>query len=343
MTRATPQTEQELETLLTQPDASLTELMTRVSGDILVLGAGGKMGPSLTVLARRAIAGAGRDKRVIAVSRFGDTAVATGMQRQGVETISADLLDRAALQRLPDCPNVIYLAGMKFGSTDAPGRTWAMNVLLPALVAERFRESRIVALSTGNVYPFVPPNCGGATEATEPQPVGEYAWSCLGRERVFQYAATSWGTRSVLVRLNYANDLRYGVIQDVARKVYSGEPVDVSTGWFNTVWQGDANSVILRALEHASAPPLILNLTGQETISVRDLAQRFGELFDNEPNLVGEESSTALLNNASRCWEMFGPPSICLDVMIEWTADWVRHGGRSLGKPTHYETRDGRF
>ena len=340
---ASPQTEEDLEIVLSEPDESLVDSLSRLGGDILVLGAGGKMGPSLSVLAKRAIDQAGGPQRVVAVSRFSVESAVRHLQAKGVETVSVDLLERAQLGRLPDCPNVIYLAGMKFGSTGDPGRTWAMNVLLPAMVAERYKDARIVALSTGNVYPFVSPVSGGATEDTAPAPVGEYAWSCLGRERMFQYAADVWRARSVLVRLNYANDLRYGVLQDVARKVHSGEPIDVTMGWFNTVWQGDANAVILRALDHVSCPPLVVNLTGPDIISVRDLACRFGDIFGRRPVIIGEEAPTALLSNAGRCRELFGPPNVSLDTMVEWTAEWVRQGGRSLGKPTHFEARDGRF
>jgi nucleoside-diphosphate-sugar epimerase len=341
--RQAPQTELELDELLTRPDDRLVEDSRTLEGDILVLGAGGKMGPSLAVLARRAIDAAGVTNKVIAVSRFGDAVLARSLSEQGVETISADLLDREALKRLPDCANVIYLAGMKFGSTAAPGRTWAMNVLLPALVAERFSASRIVALSSGNVYPFVDPATGGATEETEPAPTGEYAWSCLGRERMFQHAAESRSTRSVLVRLNYATDLRYGVLHDVARSVFEDTPVDVTMGWLNTIWQGDANAVVLRAVTQAATPPLVLNLTGEKTISIREAAARFGELLGKEPRIVGEEASTALLNNAGRCREMFGPPTVTEEEIATWTADWVRRGGRSLGKPTHFDARDGIF
>jgi nucleoside-diphosphate-sugar epimerase len=335
--------EASLEEQLTHPRPSLIAAMRNVVGDLLVLGAGGKMGPSLAVLAQRAFEEAGRRNRVIAVSRFSDVSAATNLQDHGVEVISANLLDRSALARLPSCPNVVFLAGMKFGSTGAPGRTWAMNVLLPALVADRFRDSRVVALSTGNVYPFVRADSGGASEETPPEPVGEYAWSCLGRERMFQHAAEEWGTRSVLVRLNYANDLRYGVLQDVARKVYDEQPVDVSMGWFNTVWQGDANSIVLRALELAASPPFVLNLTGREIISVRDLALRFVEIFAKDAKIVGEEAPTALLSDAQRCFSLFGEPEVKLETMIQWTADWIAHGGRSLGKPTHFEARDGKF
>jgi Nucleoside-diphosphate-sugar epimerases len=341
--QSAPRDEASLEELLTHPKPALIAAMQNLDGDVLVLGAGGKMGPSLAVLARRAIEAAGKANRVIAVSRFSDPSAARSLRERGVEVISADLLDRQALDSLSGCPNVVFLAGMKFGSTGAPGRTWAMNVLLPALVADRFRDSRIVALSTGNVYPFVRSDLSGATEETSPEPVGEYAWSCLGRERMFQHAAEEWGTRSVLVRLNYANDLRYGVLQDVARKVYDGQPVDVSMGWFNTVWQGDANSIVLRALEHASGPPFVLNLTGREIVSVRAVAQRFGDIFGKNARIVGEEAPTALLSDAQRCFHLFGEPEVNLETMIQWTADWIARGGRSLGKPTHFEARDGRF
>jgi nucleoside-diphosphate-sugar epimerase len=340
---AAPTSEDQLEERLTRPAPELIDTLRRLEGDMLVLGAGGKMGPSLAVLARWALEEAGSASRVYAVSRFGSGDAAARLREQGVETIACDLLEREALQKLPDAPNVIFLAGMKFGSTGSPAATWAMNVLLPAMVAERFRGSRIVALSTGNVYPFTPVASGGATEETRPEPVGEYAQSCLGRERMFEYGSDKWGTRAALIRLNYANDLRYGVLLDVAEKVHNGLPVDVTMGHVNTIWQGDANSIVLRCLDRCAAPPYILNLTGAEIISVRDLAQRFGRLLGREVEITGTEAETALLSNAEKCRREFGPPSVPLDTMIEWTAQWVRSGGPTLRKPTHFETRDGKF
>lgn len=310
----------------------------------MLLGAGGKMGPSLALLAKRSLAVAGLDHRVICVSRFGDAQVTERLHRAGIETVSADLLDRSSYGDLPTAPNIVYLAGFKFGATAAPHRTWAMNAYLPGIVAEHFCEARIVALSTGNVYPHLAPATGGASEATPPAPVGEYAQSCLARERMFEYMADTHGTRSVLVRLNYATDLRYGVLLDIAKRVAAGGPVDVSMGWINTIWQADANAVLLAAFDLCSAPPEILNLTGPETIAVRDAAQEFARLLDRDgPNLVGSESDVALLSDASRCHDLFGTPQVDAQTLIQWTAAWVRAEQPTLGKPTHFETRDGKF
>ncbi len=338
-----PQTEAELEDLLTAPNPATVDAVTRLDGDIVILGAGGKMGPSLALLAKRSLDAAGSSHRVICVSRFGAGDLVGRFRAQGIETIAADLLDRSQLRKLPEAANVVYLAGFKFGASGAPHFTWAMNCYLPALVAERYRSARIVALSTGNVYPFVPAESGGATEETATAPIGDYAQSCLGRERMFEYMAESCGTRSVLIRLNYATDLRYGVLLDVAQRVAAGEPVDLTMGWLNTIWQGDANAVVLRAFELASAPPDVLNVTGAELISIREAAGRFAQLFGRSATFIGAEAPTALLNNAGRCHALFGPPAVPADTLIEWTADWVRRGLPTLGKPTHFETRDGSF
>jgi len=260
-----------------------------------------------------------------------------------METIPAALLARAGLAALPNVPNILFMTGRKFGSTGQAWLTWAMNVLVPALAAERFRDSRIVAFSSGNVYPLTPVQHGGPTEDHPPGPVGEYAISALGRERMFEHFSHQYGTAAVILRLNYAIDLRYGVLRDVADKVYHSAPVDLAMGAANVIWQRDANSVALRAFAHTQSPPLILNLTGPETVSIRAVAQRFAQLFGLEPILTGTESPTALLNNASRCHALFGYPSVSLDQMIQWIAHWVSLGGRSLNKPTHFEQRDGKF
>jgi nucleoside-diphosphate-sugar epimerase len=339
-----PSNEAELDDLLTQPTEETIYAAGRLGDDLLVLGAGGKMGPSLAVLASKSIAAAGLRHKVICVSRFGSDSTRKWLEERGVETIAADLLDREALAALPYAPNVIFLAGMKFGSTYEPSHTWAMNVFLPGLVGERFRASRIVALSTGNVYPFVPVESGGATEETDPEPVGEYAQSCLGRERMFEYGSEKYGTPVLLVRLNYANDLRYGVLLDVAHSVYHGQTIDLSMGYVNTVWQGDANAVILRALSLCDSPAAVLNLTGPDTIPVRWLAEEFARLFGKEPpQFYDKESETALLSDAAKCWDLFGPPTVPLERMMHWTAHWVKSGGPTLNKPTHYDVRDGRF
>lgn len=339
-----PRSEAELEELLTAPTEQTVAAVARLHGDLMLLGAGGKMGPSLAVLAKRSIDAAGLDHRVVCVSRFGSGDLARQLKDRGIETISCDLLDREQYERLPDVPNIVYLAGFKFGASAAPHRTWAMNAYLPAIVGERFVESRIVALSTGNVYPRVPVTSGGAAEATPPSPVGEYAQSCLARERMFEYMADTHGTRSVLVRLNYATDLRYGVLLDIARRVSRGEPVDVSMGWINTIWQGDANAVLLHAFDLCAAPPDVLNLTGPEIIPVREAAGELARLLDRpQPEFVGVETETALLNDASRCHELYGRPRVDAHTLIEWTAAWVSGAQPTLGKPTHFETQDGRY
>jgi nucleoside-diphosphate-sugar epimerase len=343
-TSAAPRSEAELDELLTAPTPETVEAAARLDGDLLLLGAGGKMGSSLARLAKRSIDAAGLGRRVICVSRFGSGDVAAKLREDDIDAISADLLDRRQLTAVPDAPNVVFLAGFKFGASAAPHHTWAMNALLPALVAERFSGARIVALSTGNVYPQVAPSSGGATESTPPEPIGEYAQSCLARERMFEYVADVHGTRSVLVRLNYATDLRYGVLVDVAGKVFRGEPVDVTMGWLNTIWQGDANAVILRAFDLAAAPPDVLNLTGPELISVREAALELARLFDRPPpRLTGSEAETAFLNDATRCFELYGKPHVPAARLLEWTAAWTAADLPTLGKPTHFETRDGRF
>ncbi len=340
-----PDSEDALEEYLSQPSPGTVEAMASLQGNLLVLGAGGKLGFSICNLARRSLNEAGRsDLRVIAVSRFGDAAVRQRFEAAGIETLSSDLLEPGALESLPDEPNVLYLVGMKFGSTDDPGTTWAMNTHLPGLAARRFARACIVALSTGNVYPLVPAISGGAAETTPTAPVGEYAESCLGRERMFTYFSARHGTPVALIRLNYANDLRYGVLTDIAVKVAQGQPVDVTTGVVNVIWQGDANAAILRAFSLCASPPAILNVSGPETVSVRWAATRLAELLGAPaPTFVGEEAPTALLSNCSKQHRLFGYPSVPLGLLLEWTAAWVRQGGRLLNKPTGFQKRDGRF
>lgn len=317
--------------------------MARLQGDVLLLGVAGKMGPTLAMRVRRAMSSVGSPDRVIGVSRFSDTRARRVLDDAGVETIEADLLDRRALASLPDAPNIIYLVGRKFGSAGSAALTWAMNVHVPMAVLERYKSSRFVALSSGNIYPFVPVVSGGATESTPLSPVGEYAQSVLARERTFEYAASQWGTRSVMLRLNYAVEMRYGVLLDIGQTVAEGRAVDLRMGAANVIWQGDANSVTMRAFDLCSAPPDVLNLTGPETLSVRHIANEFGRHLGIEPVFEGEEAGTALLNNAGRCHRIFGYPTVSPAEMIEDIAAWIRAGGHTHGKPTHFETRDGKF
>ena len=337
------ETEDQLEEALARPSPADVAAAAALEGDLMLLGVGGKMGPSLARLAARACREASVTRPIWGVSRFSDPDLAADLRNAGLETISCDLLDRDAVAALPEAANVIFMAGRKFGSTGQEWLTWAMNVYVPALVAERFRKSRIVAFSTGNIYPLTPVAGCGPSETHPPEPLGEYAQSCLGRERMFEYFSEKHGTRAALLRLNYANDLRYGVLRDVAEKVYRRQPIDLAMGAVNVIWQRDANSVALRALAHCQSPPLVLNVAGPELVKIRDLARGFSRIFGIEPVLEGAEAATALLSNAARRQEIFGPPSVSLEQMMEWTAHWVRIGGRSLGKPTHYEQRDGRF
>lgn len=317
--------------------------MRSVEGDLLLLGAGGKMGPSLAMLARNALDAAGNDAQVIAVSRYSDAAVRQRLEDAGVRTISADLMEDDGLSSLPDAPNVIYMPAMKFGSTGQAPQTWAVNTYLAGRAAERFAGSRIVAFSSGNVYPLVPVTSGGAREEDPTGPLGEYAWSVLGRERLFQHFSLVNGTPVALLRLNYAVELRYGVLVDIAVAVKSGEPVDVSMGNVNVVWQGDANEWTLRALQHCTSPATILNLTGPETLSVRRLAEALGRHLGVEPRFVGEEQPSALLNNASRAHTLFGYPSVAVGGLLELVADWVGEGHELHGKPTKFQVRTGAF
>jgi nucleoside-diphosphate-sugar epimerase len=318
--------------------------MRELDGDVVVLGAGGKMGPSLARRLRRATDTAGlAGRRVAAVSRFSDPALIQTLANRGVEPISCDLLDPAQVQRLPAFENVLFLAGMKFGSTDRPDLTWAQNTIVPAQIARRFSASRIVVFSTGNVYPFRAPSSGGCVESDPLAPVGEYAQSCLGRERIFEHYSRERSTRAVLFRLFYSVDLRYGVLVDIARKVSTGEPIDLTVGHVNVIWQGDAHSYALRCLGVAESPPLPLNVTGPEVISVREMAERFGRRFGRPPRFSASEGPVALLGSSASCRSRLGPPTVSLDRLFEWCACWVEVGGRSLGKPTQYEKADGRF
>jgi nucleoside-diphosphate-sugar epimerase len=334
---------EELEERLSRPRPALIDDLRGLDGDIVVLGAAGKMGPTLVRLAVRAVAEAGTGARVIAVSRFSAPGAAEAMAATGAEVIAADITDDAALAELPDAAAVIYLVGAKFGTVGHEADTWATNTYLPGRVAERYAGSRIVALSTGNVYPLTSATGNGPTEDDPVGPVGEYAMSCLGRERILTHFADKTGTPTALVRLNYAVEPRYGVLVDIADKVRAGEPIDVTMGHVNVIWQGYANEVILRSLRHATVPPFMINLTGIEVLSVRRIAEAFADRFGVEAKITGEEAPTALLSNAARCHELFGPPDVTQEELIPMISDWLDDGLPLLGKPTKFESRDGRF
>ena len=337
------QTDTQLESHLSEPTDEVTAAIAALEGDILILGVGGKMGPTLAKQARRAIDHAGIAKKVIGVSRFSTPGVQEDLHEAGIETVVADLLSENCLPNLPDTENVILMAGRKFGSTGNESLTWAMNSYMPGRVAEKFRDSRLVVYSTGNVYPLMPVSHGGATEGSPVDPIGEYAQSCLSRERICSYFSVQLGIPMAILRLNYAIDLRYGILLDIAEKVYAEEAIPIEMGNVNVIWQGDANAVALRAFAHCQSPPLVLNVTGPETVSIRYLASCFGALFNKAPRFEGEEAPTALLSNAGLCHRLFGYPRVSLGQMIEWVAEWVRIGGATLHKPTHFEVRDGKF
>jgi len=334
--------EDQLEELLARPSAADVAFARELEGDVVVLGAGGKMGPSLARRVRRSLDAAGAKGRVLAVARFSEPGLAAALERDGIETIACDLLDPAQVARLPRVPNVLFLAGRKFGSTGRPDLTWAQNVVVPGVVTSHFAQSRIVVFSTGNVYPLVAPGAPGSTEADPVSPVGEYAQTCVGRERVFEHASRERGTRCLLVRLFYAVDLRYGTLVDVARKVHAGEPVDMRASRVNAIWQGDANSYAFRGLSLGESPPRPLVVTGPEVVSTRGVAEAFGERFSRAPRFRGEPGP-ALLGDPSLCGSLLGEPQVKLARLVDWVAAWVERGGRSLGKPTHFEATDGRF
>jgi nucleoside-diphosphate-sugar epimerase len=326
-----------------EPDDRLVGALGELDGDLVVLGAAGKMGVSLGRMAAAALRRLPGERRVIAVSRFSDAAARAELEAAGVQTIVADLADPDQVAGLPEAANVVYMVGRKFGTSVDAGGTWFVNAALPGPIARKFRSARIVAFSSGNVYPFVPAWSGGADERTAPAPVGEYAQSCLGRERVLSHLCAQSGTPLTLIRLNYAIDCRYGVLTDLARAILAGAPIDVAAGAVNVVWQGDANRYALAALGRAGVPATVLNVTGPETASVRWLAEQLGARLDREPEFVGEEPSTALLSNAGECFGQFGYPAVTLGQMLDWTAEWVLGGGELLDKPTHFAVRTGRY
>ena len=336
-------TEELLNEMLVTPSDALVEDIAKIKGDIMVLGAGGKMGPTLCILAKNAIKKAGVNKKVIAVSRFSDPAALKLLHDSGVITVSCDLLDVEALNALPAVENVIYMAGRKFGTDGEEYLTWAMNSTLPALVAYKFRKSRFVVFSSGNIYPIVPVSGGGSTEDDKPGPIGEYAMSCLARERAFEYAAKKYGTPVFIYRLNFAVDLRYGVIFDVAKKILDGEPISLTTPVFNFIWQGSANEIAIRGLLHAAAPSVKMNVTGPETVSVKSTAEKLGALLGKKPIFAGEEGDSAYISNSSRAMELFGYPSVDAETLIRWQAEYILDGGRVIDKPTHFEERGGSY
>jgi dTDP-4-dehydrorhamnose reductase len=345
--RKLPGTVEELENLLADPYPEDIEFARELEGDVIILGAGGKMGPTLAMRIERSLRRAGSESRLFAVSTFSDEAVRERLARLNVELIRADLLDDEACPRrladLPRCPNVIFMAGMKFGVTGRENLTWAKNAYLPGRVGEHFRDSRLVVLSTGNVYPLVPVTSGGSRETEPPAPVGEYAQSCLGRERVFGYFSERCATKVCIIRLNYAVEARYGVLLDIARRVRNGEPLSVKMGHVNLIWQGDANSAIFRALGLAAAPAEVLNVTGTEVLSVRRLAGEFGRRLGRRPVIEDSESETALLSDASRCRSLLGVPQVPLEWLLDLVADWTAAGRPTYDKPTKFEIRDGKF
>jgi nucleoside-diphosphate-sugar epimerase len=328
-----------LDELLCRPSQALIDDLRKVDGDIIILGVAGKMGPTLAGLAKAAAP----DRRVIGVARFSDPCVRHWLNARGIETINCDLLDETAIKDLPKAPNVIFMAGRKFGAEGDLSLTWAMNAHVPALVAQAFAGSRIVAFSTGCVYPFVPVDGKGADEDTAPNPPGEYAQSCVGRERMFEYFSCKYSTPGRLFRLNYAIDMRYGVLHDIATKVLKGAPIDVSLGHVNFIWQGDASAQALRCLAHCETPTSPINVSGHEILAVRDLAAKFGQRFGREPVITGKEEPTAWLTDTSKAVKLFGLPIVDTEQLIAWTADWVARSMPSLGKPTKYEVRDGRY
>ena len=338
-----PQTVEALEELLSSPSPQAIETLTALDGDLLILGIGGKMGPTLARMAKQASQQAGVARRVIGVSRFSDSALRQRLESWGVETIAGDLLDEACVEALPDVPNVIFMTGMKFGASRNPAMTWAMNCYAPALVCRKLRHSRIVAFSSGNVYPLVPLDSGGSKETDEIGPVGEYAITVLGRERMFQYFSDRCQIPMALLRLNYATEMRYGILADIAQDVFHERPVEVSTPMFNVIWQADANAMTLAALAHTAVPPRIVNVAGPEFLRVRDVADQFGRLMNKPVRFTGQEDSTAFLNNGTEGHRLLGNVRVDVETMIRWTAEWVRRGGESLGKPTHFQVRSGKF
>ena len=337
------ETVEELEDILSSPSGNVNRVVARLNGDIVILGVAGKMGPTIARMLVRSCLESGIKKKITGVSRFSDKTIRETLERSGIETVECNLLERKNVEKLPDAENVVFLAGMKFGTTGKEPLTWVMNTLVPALVAEKYRYSRIVALSTGNVYPLTKVAEGGCTEEHPPEPVGEYAQSCLGRERIFQYFSERNRTPVATIRLNYAVELRYGVLVDIARRVMNGDSIDLRMGYVNVIWQADANRGIIECFSLCSIPPAIINLTGREIISVRKTAEEFASIFGKKPVFVNEEEETALLSNPSFFYETFGDSEITAEQMITWVGEWIKKGNPTFDKPTHFETKNGRF
>jgi dTDP-4-dehydrorhamnose reductase len=337
------ETVEQLEDLLSEPTPGVVETMARLEGDLLILGVGGKMGPTLARMARRASDLAGVQRRIIGVSRFSSENVETRLQRQGIETIRCDLLDPAQLESLPTAANVLFMAGMKFGSTGQEALTWAMNCFLPGQMASSFRRSRIVAFSTGNVYGLSPVSLGGSVETDPLRPVGEYAQSCVGRERILEHHSRALGIPIGILRLNYATEMRYGVVVDLAQRVHAGEPVELAMGYFNALWQADANAMALQAFDRVASPPFVVNLAGPELLGVRRVAEQFARVFGKGVTFSGTEATDALLSNGTLGHRLFGYPRVGAEQLIHWIADWIARGGPTLGKPTQFENREGSF
>ena len=334
---------EQLEDMISEPSQGVIDALGRLKGDIIVLGSGGKMGPSLARMARRASDQAGVSRRVIGVDVFPSDEPVSKLAAAGVEPIRCDLMDPGQLDSLPDAPNVVFMVGMKFGATGQEALTWALNAFLPGLVCRKYRKSRIAAFSTGNIYGMVPLHSGGSVESDQPDPTGEYATSALGRERIFEHFSRSMGIPTSIIRLNYSNEMRYGVLVDIAQKVWTGQPVDVTMGNANVIWQADANAIALQSLAHAASPPLVVNVAGPEVVSVRRVAEQLAEIMGKDVTITGSESPEAFLSNGQLGHRLCGYPRVSAGQMIQWIAKWVMRGGESLGKPTHFETRDGRF
>ena len=335
--------EEELDEMISRPGKELIEMFSRIDGDIIFLGISGKIGPYLARMAKRACDEAGVRRYIAGVDRFEIPRQKESIEKYGIETIPGNLLDTDFLKELPTVKNVFFLAGMKFGAVDNLPLTWAVNTYLPAMVAEHFCNSRIVAFSTGCVYPLVTVDSGGSVESDPPVAIGEYAQSCLGRERMFEYGSNKYKTPVTLIRLNYSVEMRYGVLVDIAIKVLNKEPVDLAMGYFNVIWQGDVNDFVLRSLEHTQSPAKILNITGPETLSVREVAQEFGRLSGVKPRFINIEAETALLSNPAETYRIFGTPKVPASKVIKWISEWLKDGNRLLGKPTHFEVRDGKY